>query len=97
MHSSINAKVVEGISQIFKVLGDPTRISILLLLEQSEMNVTTIAENLSMEQSAVSHQLKVLKDVRVVKARREGKSKIYSLDDDHIFSLLSQARDHVVE
>ena len=78
---------IEKVSRIFKLLSDATRLKILLTLEQGERNVTSIAEVVQMEQSAVSHQLKLLKDNRMVKARREGKTVFYRLDDQHVFDI----------
>lgn len=84
-------------SRLFKILGDPTRLAILHLLEGRELNVTAISEKLGMEQSAVSHQLKTLKDARLVKARRDGKSMIYSQLDGHVYEILAQMFTHVQE
>lgn len=84
-------------SRLFKVLSDPTRLAILHLLEGRELNVTAISEKLEMEQSAVSHQLKTLKDARLVKARRDGKSMIYSQLDGHVYEILAQMFTHVEE
>lgn len=89
-------KITEA-SRLFKVLGDPTRLAILHLLEGRELNVTAISEKLEMEQSAVSHQLKTLKDARLVKARRDGKSMIYSQLDGHVYEILAQMFTHVEE
>ncbi|MBM7708749.1 ArsR/SmtB family transcription factor [Enterococcus lemanii] len=86
---------IEKVSRLFKVLGDVTRVKILLFLEEGERNVTAIAEAIEMEQSAVSHQLKLLKDHRLVKSRREGKTVLYRLDDDHVFGILAQIVEHV--
>lgn len=88
---------IKEASRIFKVLADPTRLAILLLLEDKELNVTAISEGLEMEQSAVSHQLKTLKDARLVKARRDGKSMIYSQLDGHVYQILAQMFTHVQE
>ncbi len=76
--STLNSETIKKVSEIFKVLSDPTRITILSLLDGKELNVGTIAEQLQMEQSAVSHQLRLLKVARLIKARREGKSMYYS-------------------
>ena len=81
---------IKQVSQLYKVLSDPTRLRILLLLKEGEHNVTAISEQLGMEQSAVSHQLKLLRDSRVVKARREGKTIFYTLDDHHVIDILNQ-------
>ena len=85
---------IEKVSRIFKLLSDATRLKILLTLEQGERNVTSIAEVVQLEQSAVSHQLKLLKDNRMVKARREGKTVFYRLDDQHVFDILEETLEH---
>ena len=85
---------IEKVSRIFKLLSDATRLKILLTLQQGERKVTTIAEVVQMEQSAVSHQLKLLKDNRMVKARREGKTVFYRLDDQHVFDILEETLEH---
>lgn len=83
-------------SQLFKLLGDKNRIRILLLLQsKKELNVTSIVENLDLEQSAVSHQLKLLKSHHLIRGRREGKSIYYALDDDHVSYLLSITKEHL--
>lgn len=87
--------MINKVSQIYKVLSDPNRLKILLLLQQGEKNVGTLVEKLEMEQSAVSHQLKLLRENRVVKSRREGKTIFYSLDDEHILDILEQTFKHV--
>lgn len=85
------------VADLFKVFGDTTRIKILYTLFKSEMCVCDIAEILEMTQSAISHQLKVLKQARLVKSRREGKQIIYSLDDTHIASIIQIGLEHVTE
>lgn len=82
------------VSQTFKALSDPTRIRILNLLCSDEHSVNDIAEILDLSQSTVSHQLRFLKNLRLVKFRREGTSLYYSKDDDHIMNLLKQAIEH---
>ncbi|KKB33578.1 ArsR/SmtB family transcription factor [Bacillus thermotolerans] len=82
------------VSQTFKALSDPTRIRILNLLCSDEHSVNDIAERLDLNQSTVSHQLRFLKQLRLVKYRREGTTFYYSNDDDHIINLLKQAIDH---
>lgn len=82
------------VSQTFKALSDPTRIRILNLLCCVEHSVNDIAEALNLGQSTVSHQLRFLKNLRLVKFRREGTTLYYSSDDDHIMNLLHQAIDH---
>lgn len=82
------------VSQIFKALSDPTRIRILNLLGQQEYSVNEISEHLHLKQSTVSHQLRFLKSLRLVKFRREGTTLYYSQDDDHVMNLLKQAIEH---
>jgi ArsR family transcriptional regulator, zinc-responsive transcriptional repressor len=82
------------VSQTFKALGDPTRIRILHLLSHQERSVNEIAENLSLMQSTVSHQLRFLKNLRLVKYRREGTTLYYSPDDDHVMNVLQQTIHH---
>ena len=78
-------------------MGDSTRIKILYVLSQSEMCVCDIATLLQMGQSAISHQLKILKQSRLVKSRREGKSVFYSLADAHVRTIIAQGREHIDE
>lgn len=85
------------LSEFFKVFGDSTRIKILYVLSQSEMCVCDIASLLQMGQSAISHQLRVLKQMRLVKFRRDGKTVFYSLSDDHIQTILAQGMEHICE
>ncbi|WP_428909948.1 ArsR/SmtB family transcription factor [Niallia sp. Krafla_26] len=82
------------VSQTFKALSDPTRIRILNLLCTGEHSVTDIAETLNLSQSSVSHQLRFLKNLRLVKYRRSGTTMYYSEDDEHIMNLLKQAIEH---
>ena len=85
------------LAEIFKVLGDQTRIKLLsLLVAEDEMCVCDIAEALHMQQSAISHQLRVLRNARHVKFRKAGKEAFYSLDDDHVVKLMSQGLEHVI-
>ena len=89
---------VVDISDFFKVFGDPTRLRLLILLDNNgEMGVGAIAESLSMSQSAISQQLKVLRSSRLVKYRTEGRSAIYRLSDDHIHRILSLGIEHYEE
>ncbi len=85
------------LAELFKVFGDTTRIRILYTLFASEMCVCDIAEILGMTQSAISHQLKVLKQAKLVRSRREGKQIIYSLDDGHIANIISMGLEHIME
>ena len=82
------------VSQTFKALSDPTRLKILHLLFQDEHAVNEIAERLSLLQSTVSHQLRFLKNLRLVKFRKEGTTVYYSCDDEHVKSILKQSIDH---
>lgn len=88
-------EIITRVSRMYKVLGDKTRLKILLFIQDKEQNVTSIAKKIEMEQSAVSHQLKLLRDNNIVKARREGKVIYYSLDDQHVMNILKQTFEHV--
>jgi DNA-binding transcriptional ArsR family regulator len=91
-------QVMSDIAEFFKVFGDPTRIRILqVLFEAEEMCVCDIAYLLNMSQSAISHQLRVLKQAGIVKYRKDGRVVYYSLDDDHIKSIFDQGYKHIVE
>ena len=85
------------LADIFKVFGDSTRIKILFALFESELCVGDLARLLGLSQSAVSHQLKTLKEAKLVKFRREGKIIFYSLDDDHVRTILFMGMEHVEE
>ena len=85
------------LAELFKVFGDSTRIRILYLLFESEMCVCDIAQLLGMTQSAISHQLQVLKKSKLVKYRRQGKTVFYSLSDGHVRVILGQGMEHVTE
>ncbi|HHV94488.1 MAG TPA: winged helix-turn-helix transcriptional regulator [Firmicutes bacterium] len=88
---------VAGLSEIFKVLGDETRTKIIYLLSQAELCVCDLAEILEMSLPAVSHHLRLLKTMRLVKYRRDGRQVYYTLDDDHIVNLIREAREHFAE
>ena len=92
-----NEITLNDLADLFKVFGDATRIKILYVLLQSEMGVCDLAEMLGMTQSAISHQLRVLKQMKLVKNRREGKTVFYSLADGHIQNILNQGMEHVLE
>ena len=94
LQHDLDEKTILNVSQIFKALADPTRIRILNLLCCDEYSVNEIATMLGMNQSAVSHQLRLLKSMRIVKFRREGTTMYYSSEDDHIIQLLHQTIDH---
>ena len=85
------------LAELFKVFGDSTRIKILFALFGKEMSVNEIADNLNMTQSAISHQLRILKQLDLVKYRRDGKTVFYSLSDDHVRSILGQGMEHISE
>ena len=87
----------KNLAELFRVFGDTTRIKILYALFESELCVGDIAAALGMTQSAVSHQLRVLKANKLVKFRREGKTVFYSLDDDHVRSIIALGMEHVEE
>ena len=98
----VNEKMPEetelyDLAELFKVFGDSTRIRILYVLFESEVCVCDLAEMLHMNQSAISHQLKILKQAKLVTGRREGKSVIYSLADEHVRTIIDQGREHIEE
>ena len=82
---------------LFKIFGDSTRIRILSVLSDTEVCVCDLAKALNMTQSAISHQLRILKQNKLVKSRREGKSIYYSLADDHVRTIINQGREHIEE
>ena len=90
-------EILYDVAELFKVFGDSTRVRIICALFEREMCVCDIAEVLNMTQSAISHQLRVLKQARLVKYRRDGKTVFYSLSDDHIKHIFKQAFEHVME
>ena len=85
------------LAELFKVFGDSTRIRILFVLFEAEVCVCDLAQALNMTQSAISHQLKILKSSKLVKSRREGKSVFYSLADEHVRTIVSQGMEHIEE
>lgn len=85
------------LAELFKVFGDSTRIRILFVLFETEVCVCDLAQALNMTQSAISHQLKILKQNKLVKSRREGKSIFYSLADEHVRTIIAQGREHIEE
>ena len=92
-----NEEILYDLAELFRVFGDSSRIKIMYALFESELCVGDIAAALGMTQSAVSHQLRVLKANKLVKFRRDGKTVIYSLDDDHVRSMLALGMEHVEE
>ena len=94
-HEFLSETTVNEASRIFKALSDPTRIRILYLLSQEECSVNHIAEVLGMSQSAVSHQLSLLRNLRLVTFRRDGNTFYYTYDDEHVITVLNQVITHV--
>ncbi len=92
-----NQEDVVQLADFFKLFGDPTRVKILLALDAGELCVCDISETLGMSMSAVSHQLRMLRDAQLVRSRREGRSVIYSLCDDHVKVVLETALEHIGE
>lgn len=92
-----NDEILMDLAELYKVFGDSTRIRILYLLFEEEMCVCDIAQVLDISQSAISHQLRILKQAKLVKFRREGKSIIYSLADDHVRRIINQGMEHLTE
>ena len=88
---------LSDLAELFKVFGDSTRIRILFVLFEAEVCVCDLASALNMTQSAISHQLRILKQNKLVKSRREGKSVFYSLADDHVRTIINQGREHIEE
>jgi ArsR family transcriptional regulator len=88
---------IQELAELFKNFGDATRIRIMYFLRDGERCVNDIAEGLQMTQSAVSHQLKILKTNKLISARREGKAVFYSLADEHVHLILATGMDHVLE
>ena len=84
-------------AELFRVFGDSTRIRILCLLFEAELCVNEIADGIGMNQSAVSHQLRILKQGKLVKSRRDGKAMRYSLADEHVKTILNQGLEHILE
>ena len=91
------SEVLFELADLFKVFGDSTRLRIMYTLAESEKNVLSIAEELGMEQSTISHQLRILRANKLVRGRREGKQIWYSLDDDHVKKIIEMGLDHVLE
>ena len=88
---------LQDLGDLFKIFGDTTRIKIMYALHEDELCVCAIAELLGMTQSAISHQLKTLKDANLVSARRDGKTIYYSLSDEHVKSIIAQGFEHISE
>jgi len=93
----LSKEISEWIAELFKAFGDTTRVRILSQLLHQEQCVGDIAEALEMSQSAISHQLRILKQMHLIKFRREGKNVLYSLADDHVRTILEMGLEHVME
>ncbi|MBE6008988.1 MAG: helix-turn-helix transcriptional regulator [Lachnospiraceae bacterium] len=92
----INDELIYETADFFKVFGDSSRLRLLILLLKAEKCVTEIADELDMSQSAVSHQLRVLRQSRLVKYRRDGKTVYYSLDDEHVEDIIKEGMAHII-
>jgi len=95
--TSITDKTVKSLAELFGILSDPTRLRIVTVLQNDELSVNQISTAIGMSLSAISHQLRLLKTMRLVKYRKQGKMVFYSLDDTHIEQLLAVAQEHIAE
>lgn len=95
--TSLKSEQIDDLADLFKIFGDQTRIKILMVLSENESCVNNISDALKMTISAISHQLRILKQFRLVKSRREGKSIYYSLDDEHVQLILDKGIEHICE
>ena len=95
--ANVSENELSDLAELFKVFGDSTRIKILYDLFDGEKNVTEICADLEMNQSAVSHQLKLLKTARLIASRRSGKQMIYALADDHVKTIIAMGKEHIEE
>ena len=97
MEWNLNEDQLIDMAELFKVFGDSTRIKILYVLFRGEKCVTEICEQVQMGQSAISHQLRLLKQAKLVRNRREGKTVYYALADDHVRTIIGQGMEHIEE
>lgn len=97
MLKGLSEEELLDLAELFKMFADSTRIKILYDLFDGEKNVSEICEDIDMNQSAVSHQLKALKTAKLVRSRREGKSIVYALDDDHVKTIIAMGKEHIEE
>ncbi len=97
MQNIPDKQTMDHIAELFKGFADPTRVHILSLLAVEELCVTDIADRVELSQSAISHQLRILKQMHLIKFRREGKNILYSLADDHVKTILEMGLEHVLE
>ena len=93
----VSENTLFDVAELFKVFADSTRIRILYSLYDKEKKVNDIAQDLNMNQSAISHQLKILKNNKLIRPRRQGKEIYYSLDDSHVFNIINQGLEHIKE
>lgn len=93
----IDEEMLIEMAELFKVFGDSTRIRILYALFAQELRVSEICETVEMQMSAVSHQLRILKQAKLVRCRREGKTMVYALADEHVKTIIGMAKDHLEE
>lgn len=94
---ALGADVVVALAETFRILGDPTRVRIVDALAERELCVHEIADRVEISESAVSHQLRLMRTMRIVRGRREGRCVYYTLDDQHVLSLFQQGLRHVTE
>ena len=97
MNSIPDKETLDRIAELFKAFADPTRVHILSLLARQELCVSDIAAGVELSQSAISHQLRILKQMHLIKARRDGKNILYSPADDHVKTILQMGLEHVME
>lgn len=97
MHAVPDTQELTALAEVFKVFGDPTRIRLLWALSEADRCVNELAELLDIGQSAVSHQLRLLRQARLVRYRRQGKTSVYSLDDDHVRQIFQLGLSHIRE
>ena len=97
MQENLTIETSQQIAELFKAFGDTTRVRILWLLLNNEQCVGDIAQSLDISQSAISHQLRFLKQMHLIKVRRDGKNSLYSLADDHVRTILQMGLEHVLE
>ena len=95
--NKIDIEMLFELADLFKVFGDSTRLRIMVKLSDDEMSVSDIADALKMEQSTISHQLRVLRQNKLVRVRRDGKQIYYALDDDHVKKIIEMGVDHILE
>ena len=93
----LDIEVLFELADLFKVFGDSTRLRVMVTIADTEMAVSDIADSLHMEQSTISHQLRVLRQNKLVRVRRDGKQMYYTLDDDHVKRIIEMGMDHILE